>query len=168
MALTFRQVRHFIATAETGRVSAAAAGLNVTPSAVTASLKARSRSRTKIVRPAFERRHTHSPRRLWTCANHPLLHKDSVRLIPSDCKNLHAGCARRDPFYLCTFLPTPVERVDVCSKFGRARSDQCPLSGASRKTFARPSARITGFGNFRLWQAPNEWTRPPRSRHVRC
>ena len=21
-----------------------------------------------------------SPRRLWTCANHPLLHKDSVRL----------------------------------------------------------------------------------------
>jgi hypothetical protein len=40
MALTFRQVRHFIATAETGRVSAAAAGLNVTQSAVTASLKA--------------------------------------------------------------------------------------------------------------------------------
>jgi DNA-binding transcriptional LysR family regulator len=40
MALTFRQVRHFIATAETGRVLAAAAGLNVTQSAVTASLKA--------------------------------------------------------------------------------------------------------------------------------
>src|SRR5882757_9203292 len=40
MGLTFRQVRHFIATAETGRVSAAAAGLNVTQSAVTASLKA--------------------------------------------------------------------------------------------------------------------------------
>jgi Asp-tRNA(Asn)/Glu-tRNA(Gln) amidotransferase A subunit family amidase len=37
LALTFRQVRHFIATAETGRVSAAAAGLNVTQSAVTAS-----------------------------------------------------------------------------------------------------------------------------------
>jgi DNA-binding transcriptional LysR family regulator len=30
MALTFRQVRHFIATAEAGQVSAAAAGLNVT------------------------------------------------------------------------------------------------------------------------------------------
>jgi DNA-binding transcriptional LysR family regulator len=29
MALTFRQVRHFIATAEAERVSAAAAGLNV-------------------------------------------------------------------------------------------------------------------------------------------
>jgi DNA-binding transcriptional LysR family regulator len=40
MALTIRQVRHFIAIAETGRVSAAAAGLNVTQSAVTASLKA--------------------------------------------------------------------------------------------------------------------------------
>jgi len=40
MALTFHQVRRFIATAETGRVSAAAAGLNVTQSAVTASLKA--------------------------------------------------------------------------------------------------------------------------------
>ena len=40
MTLTFRQVRHFIATAETGRVSAAAAGLNVTQSAVTASIKA--------------------------------------------------------------------------------------------------------------------------------
>src|SRR5258705_3048618 len=40
MALTFRQVRHFIATAEIGRVSAAAAGLNVTQSAVTASIKA--------------------------------------------------------------------------------------------------------------------------------
>jgi DNA-binding transcriptional LysR family regulator len=40
MALTFRQVRHFIATAESGRVSAAAAGLNVTQSAVTASIKA--------------------------------------------------------------------------------------------------------------------------------
>ena len=40
MALTIRQVRHFIATAETGRVSAAAAGLNVTQSAVTASIKA--------------------------------------------------------------------------------------------------------------------------------
>ena len=40
MALTIRQVRHFIATAETGRVSAAAAGLNVPQSAVTASLKA--------------------------------------------------------------------------------------------------------------------------------
>jgi Bacterial regulatory helix-turn-helix protein, lysR family len=38
-ALTIRQVRHFIAAAETGRVSAAAAGLNVTQSAVTASLK---------------------------------------------------------------------------------------------------------------------------------
>jgi len=36
----FPQVRHFIATAESGRVSAAAAGLNVTQSAVTASLKA--------------------------------------------------------------------------------------------------------------------------------
>ena len=40
MALTFRQVRHFIATAETGPVSAAAAGLNVTQSAVTSSIKA--------------------------------------------------------------------------------------------------------------------------------
>ena len=40
MALTIRQVRHFIATAETGRVLSAAAGLNVTQSAVTASLKA--------------------------------------------------------------------------------------------------------------------------------
>ena len=40
MALTFRQVRHFVATAEVGKVSAAAAGLNVTQSAVTASLKA--------------------------------------------------------------------------------------------------------------------------------
>src|ERR1700745_275336 len=40
MTLTFRQVRHFIATAEAGRVSAAAAGLNVTQSAVTASIKA--------------------------------------------------------------------------------------------------------------------------------
>src|SRR3981081_2613913 len=40
MALTFRQVRHFIATAEIGKVSAAAAGLNVTQSAVTASIKA--------------------------------------------------------------------------------------------------------------------------------
>jgi DNA-binding transcriptional LysR family regulator len=40
MTLTFCQVRHFIATAETGRVSAAAAGLNVTQSAVTASIKA--------------------------------------------------------------------------------------------------------------------------------
>jgi DNA-binding transcriptional LysR family regulator len=40
MALTFRQVRHFIATAESGRVSAAAAALNVTQSAVTASIKA--------------------------------------------------------------------------------------------------------------------------------
>jgi DNA-binding transcriptional LysR family regulator len=40
MALTFRQVRHFIATAGTGKVSAAAAGLNVTQSAVTASIKA--------------------------------------------------------------------------------------------------------------------------------
>src|SRR5260370_8304920 len=40
MALTFRQVRHFIATAEIGQVSAAAAGLNVTQSAVTASIKA--------------------------------------------------------------------------------------------------------------------------------
>jgi DNA-binding transcriptional LysR family regulator len=40
MALSFRQVRHFIATAEAGRVSAAAAGLNVTQSAVTASIKA--------------------------------------------------------------------------------------------------------------------------------
>ena len=39
MALTFRQVRHFIATAETGKVSAAAANLNVTQSAVTASIK---------------------------------------------------------------------------------------------------------------------------------
>ena len=45
MALTFRQVRHFIATAETGRVSAAAAGLNVTQSAVTASIKALERTR---------------------------------------------------------------------------------------------------------------------------
>jgi len=40
MTLSFRQVRHFIATAESGRVSAAAAGLNVTQSAVTASIKA--------------------------------------------------------------------------------------------------------------------------------
>jgi DNA-binding transcriptional LysR family regulator len=40
MTLTFRQVRHFIATAEAGQVSAAAAALNVTQSAVTASLKA--------------------------------------------------------------------------------------------------------------------------------
>src|SRR5260370_36157103 len=40
MALTFRQVHHFVATAETGKVSAAAAGLNVTQSAVTASIKA--------------------------------------------------------------------------------------------------------------------------------
>ena len=40
MALTFRQVRHFIATAESGRVSAAAAAMNVTQSAVTASIKA--------------------------------------------------------------------------------------------------------------------------------
>ena len=40
MALTFRQVRHFVATAETGKVSAAAASLNVTQSAVTASIKA--------------------------------------------------------------------------------------------------------------------------------
>jgi DNA-binding transcriptional LysR family regulator len=40
MTLTFRQVRHFIATAETGRVSAAAAALNVTQSTVTASIKA--------------------------------------------------------------------------------------------------------------------------------
>jgi DNA-binding transcriptional LysR family regulator len=40
MALTIRQVRHFIATAEAGRVSAAVAGLNVTQSAVTASIKA--------------------------------------------------------------------------------------------------------------------------------
>ena len=40
MALTFRQVRHFIATAEAGQVSGAAAGLNVTQSAVTASIKA--------------------------------------------------------------------------------------------------------------------------------
>ncbi|QIG92843.1 MULTISPECIES: LysR substrate-binding domain-containing protein [unclassified Bradyrhizobium] len=40
MTLTFRQVRHFIATAESGRVSAAAAALNVTQSAVTASIKA--------------------------------------------------------------------------------------------------------------------------------
>jgi DNA-binding transcriptional LysR family regulator len=39
MALTFRQVRHFIVTAETGKVSAAAATLNVTQSAVTASIK---------------------------------------------------------------------------------------------------------------------------------
>lgn len=39
MALTFRQVRHFIATAETGKVSAAAATLNVTQSAITASIK---------------------------------------------------------------------------------------------------------------------------------
>ena len=40
MTLTFRQVRHFIATAEAGQVSAAAAALNVTQSAVTASIKA--------------------------------------------------------------------------------------------------------------------------------
>lgn len=40
MSLTFRQVRHFIATAESGQVSSAAAGLNVTQSAVTASIKA--------------------------------------------------------------------------------------------------------------------------------
>ena len=40
MALTISQVRHFIAAAETGRVSAAAAGLNATQSAVTSSLKA--------------------------------------------------------------------------------------------------------------------------------
>src|ERR1700730_2081940 len=40
MALTFRQVRHFVATAETGKVSAAAAGLNVRQTAVTASIKA--------------------------------------------------------------------------------------------------------------------------------
>ncbi|MGY3586325.1 LysR substrate-binding domain-containing protein [Bradyrhizobium quebecense] len=40
MSLTFRQVRHFIATAESGRVSAAAAALNVTQSAVTSSIKA--------------------------------------------------------------------------------------------------------------------------------
>src|SRR5215470_14829102 len=40
MTLTFRQVRHFIATAETGQVSAAAAALSVTQSAVTASIKA--------------------------------------------------------------------------------------------------------------------------------
>src|ERR1700692_4962578 len=40
MALTFRQVRHFIATAETGQVSAAPSGLNVTQSAVTSSIKA--------------------------------------------------------------------------------------------------------------------------------
>jgi DNA-binding transcriptional LysR family regulator len=39
MPLTFRQVRHFIATAETGKLSAAAATLNVTQSAVTASIK---------------------------------------------------------------------------------------------------------------------------------
>src|SRR5258708_35727722 len=40
MALTFGKVAHFIATAEAGQVSAAAAGLNVTQSAVTASLQA--------------------------------------------------------------------------------------------------------------------------------
>lgn len=40
MSLTFRQIRHFIATAEIGRVSAAAAALSVTQSAVTASIKA--------------------------------------------------------------------------------------------------------------------------------
>jgi DNA-binding MarR family transcriptional regulator len=38
-ALTIREVLRFIAAAETGRVSAAAARLNVTQSAVTASLK---------------------------------------------------------------------------------------------------------------------------------
>jgi Bacterial regulatory helix-turn-helix protein, lysR family len=49
MALTFRQVRHFIATAETEGVSAAAAGLNVAQSAVTASIKALERTRLSSV-----------------------------------------------------------------------------------------------------------------------
>ncbi len=52
MALTFRQVRHFVATAETGQVSAAAAGLNVTQSAVTASIKA---LETELGRKLFDR-----------------------------------------------------------------------------------------------------------------
>src|SRR5260370_19743483 len=40
MALTFRQVHHFVATAETGKVWAGAGGLNVTQSAVTGPSKA--------------------------------------------------------------------------------------------------------------------------------
>ena len=52
MALTFRQVRHFMATAETGQVSAAAATLNVTQSAVTASIKA---LETELGRKLFDR-----------------------------------------------------------------------------------------------------------------
>lgn len=40
MALTFRQVRYFIATAEVGKVSLAAANLNVSQSAITSAIKA--------------------------------------------------------------------------------------------------------------------------------
>ena len=40
MPLTFRQVRYFIATADAGKVSLAAANLNVSQSAITASIKA--------------------------------------------------------------------------------------------------------------------------------
>ena len=39
MPLTFRQVRYFIATADAGKVSLAAANLNVSQSAITASIK---------------------------------------------------------------------------------------------------------------------------------
>ncbi|WP_257168131.1 LysR substrate-binding domain-containing protein [Bradyrhizobium sp. SRS-191] len=52
MSLTFRQVRHFIATAETGKLSAAAAALNVTQSAVTASIKS---LETELGKKLFER-----------------------------------------------------------------------------------------------------------------
>jgi DNA-binding transcriptional LysR family regulator len=40
MALTFRQVRYFIATAEVGKISLAAANLNVSQSAITSAVKA--------------------------------------------------------------------------------------------------------------------------------
>ena len=40
MALTFRQVRYFIATAELGKVSLAAVNLNVSQSAITSAIKA--------------------------------------------------------------------------------------------------------------------------------
>jgi DNA-binding transcriptional LysR family regulator len=40
MALTFRQVRYFIATAELGKVSSAAVNLNVSQSAITSAIKA--------------------------------------------------------------------------------------------------------------------------------
>ena len=40
MSLSFRQIRYFIATADAGKVSLAAANLNVSQSAVTAAIKA--------------------------------------------------------------------------------------------------------------------------------